>query len=183
MSSQEIPLIWMMMGVSGSGKTLIGRRLAARLECDYWEGDRRHSPANIAKMLAQQPLQDDDRQQWLHTIATEIALAVAHQRETVIACSALKAAYRQQLTASGRVQLIWLDVPADLIQQRLMQRPNHYMQAGLLNSQLAAFEPITSAEKVICVNGQLPPDEVVNAVLNQMTQRYPALQHPWWART
>ncbi|MBW4519754.1 MAG: AAA family ATPase [Scytolyngbya sp. HA4215-MV1] len=171
-----------MMGVSGSGKTLVGRRLAERLECDYWEGDRRHSPANLARMLAQQPLEDDDRQQWLQTIVTEIQWAVERNREIVIACSALKTAYRQQLTASGRVQLIWLDVPANIIRQRLAQRLNHYMKAEMLNSQIATFESITSEEKVICVNGQLPPDDVVRELMSQITDRYPALQQPWWAR-
>ena len=91
----DYPLVWIIMGVSGSGKTVIGRLLSERLECDFLEGDRRHPPSNIIKMLSQNPLQDEDRRQWLLEIEDDIGRAIDRSRETVITCSALKASYRK----------------------------------------------------------------------------------------
>jgi gluconokinase len=179
----ECPLVWIIMGVAGSGKTSVGRRLSERLECDFLEGDRRHPPANIAKMMAQTPLQDADRQQWLLTLAADIHRAVSHHRETVLTCSGLKAAYRQPLTAPGRVQLVWLEVPRSELERRLAQRANHFMQPAMLASQLAASEPMGPDEAVIKVNGMRALDDIVDDLLNQAAARFPSLKDPWWCRS
>ncbi|NET50465.1 MAG: AAA family ATPase [Merismopedia sp. SIO2A8] len=170
------------MGVSGSGITTVGRSLAARLDCDFLEGDRRHPSTNISKMARGIALQDSDRHQWLLAITQDLQHAVTHQRETVIACSALKQSYRQQLTIVEQVQLVWLSVPRAELQQRLRQRPNHYMSDTLLESQLNAFEPPTASENMIQVNGTLPPQTIVDNILTQTIHRYPTFSMQWWNR-
>lgn len=182
MNSEDAPLVWVVMGVAGSGKTLVGRLLASRLDCDFLEGDRRHSAANIQKMAAQMPLTDTDRQQWLGAIADEIHRAIRDHQETVITCSALKQGHRKQLTASGRVQLVWLDVPKPELQRRLTQRHNHYLQAQMLESQLAAFETVDPEESIVAVDATLSPEAVVTQIWHQAVDHYPSLQQPWWQR-
>jgi gluconokinase len=178
----QSPIVWIITGVAGSGKTVVGRRLAQWLECDFLEGDRRHPPANIAKMQAQIPLDEGDRRQWLLDIQDDIQRAIAHRRETVITCSALKRAYRTQLAALGQVQLVWLDVPPAELERRLAGRLNHYMKQEMLRSQLAAFESVDATENVIRIDSSLPPDAIVADWLIQSSQRFPALNQPWWQR-
>lgn len=178
----QCPLVWIVIGVAGSGKTMIGRLLSQQLECDFLEGDRRHPLPNILKMTSHIPLQDSDRQAWLLEVETDIQRAIALNRETVLACSALKLAYRNQLTAPGRVQLVWLNVPETELEHRLSQRSNHYMKLEMLRSQIAAFEPMQPEENAIIVDGLLSPVEIVNDLLNTATQRFPNLQKAWWQR-
>lgn len=182
MAREEIPLVWVMMGVAGSGKTTVGRLLAARLECDFLEGDRRHSAANIQKMTAQTPLTDTDRQQWLDAIADDIHRAIDLKRETVITCSALKQAHRQRLMALGPVQLVWLELSELDLRQRLIQRDNHYMQAQLLASQLATFEAIDTEEEILMVDAAQSPSDVIDQVWRQAVDRSPNLKQAWWQR-
>ncbi|NER00940.1 MAG: AAA family ATPase [Cyanothece sp. SIO2G6] len=170
------------MGVAGSGKTVIGRRLAERLDCDFLEGDRRHPWPNIIKMHSQQPLQDEDRHQWLVEIEADIQRAVDRNREIVITCSALKASYREQLIAPGRVQLVWLKVPKRELEQRLARRLSHYMQPEMLESQLTTFEPIHPAENVITVDGLLPPAEIIHELLKHIITLFPNMEKVWWQR-
>lgn len=176
------PLIWVIMGVAGAGKTVVGRLLAERLESDFLEGDRRHPQSNILKMSSQQPLTDADRHQWLLAIADDIDRAIAQNRETVITCSALKSAYRKQLTSPERVQLVWLNVPQPDLERRLLRRNSHYMKPEMLASQLAAFEPIGSDENVITLDGRLLPTKIVDELLSQASWIYPDLEKPWWQR-
>lgn len=176
------PLVWIIMGVAGSGKTVVGRLLSERLESDFLEGDRRHPLSNIIKMSSQQPLQDEDRRQWLLEIEDDIRRAITQHREAVITCSALKTSYRRQLTSLGPVQLVWLKVPEPELARRLASRSNHYMKPEMLHSQIAAFEPISPDENVITVNGLLAPDEIVDELLKKAMQRFPNLKNPWWQR-
>ena len=178
----DYPLVWIIMGVSGSGKTVIGRLLSERLECDFLEGDRRHPPSNIIKMLSQNPLQDEDRRQWLLEIEDDIRRAIDRSRETVITCSALKASYRKQLTSLKRVQLVWLNVPKSELEQRLIKRSNHYMKLEMLHSQIATFEPISLEENIITMDGLLPPIEIVNELLSRATLLFPSMDKEWWQR-
>lgn len=182
MGSNNYPLVWVIMGVSGAGKTLIGRRFSAQMESDFLEGDRRHSRSNIFKMRSHQPLQDGDRQQWLMELEADICRAILHERETVLTCSALKVTYRNQLTAPGRVQLIWLNVPEEELERRLAQRSHHYMKLDMLHSQIEAFEPLEPEEDAIVVNGFQPPDQVIEELLNKITEKFPALEKDWWQR-
>lgn len=179
---RSMPLVWVMMGVAGSGKTTLGRLWAARLDCDFLEGDRCHSAANIQKMAAQTPLNEADRRQWLDAIATEIHHIITRQRETVITCSALKQAHRQRLVALGPVQLIWLHVPEADLHQRLSQRRNHYMPVQLLTSQLATFEAICTEAPILTVDATQPPSAVVDQIWQQAVARYPSLEQAWWQR-
>ncbi len=179
----ECPLVWVIIGVSGSGKTVIGRLFAEKLECDFNEGDRRHPLSNITKMHSHQPLNDDDRTQWLKRMQEDIQRAVDRNLETVVTCSALKVAYRQQLSVSSRVQLVWLDVPKKDLEHRLEYRSDHYMKSEMLNSQLESFEPITAKENVITLDGRLFPAEIVAQLITKATKLYPSLQKPWWERT
>jgi gluconokinase len=176
------PLVWMIIGVSGSGKTSVGRLFAQQLNCDYLEGDRRHSRQNIIKMSSDRPLEAEDRLPWLLEIETDIRGAIAKNREVIITCSALKASYRKQLTSPGRVQLILLDVDRSILEQRLKQRSNHYMKPEMLLSQLATFESIIPEENVIIIDGNHPIDAVVNKLMIEITQRFPSMKKSWWDR-
>lgn len=176
------PLVWVIIGVSGSGKTAIGRLLSQRLECDFLEGDRRHPQANVLKMQAHMPLTDDDREQWLLAIAADIHHAIAHTRETVITCSALKVAYRKRLMISDQVQLVWLNVPTPELERRLTGRSRHYMKSDLLRSQLDAFEPPRPEEHAIVLNGVLSPHQIVDNLLDRTAQFCPEIKAEWWRR-
>ncbi|WP_299403323.1 gluconokinase, GntK/IdnK-type [Acaryochloris sp. IP29b_bin.148] len=182
MTRAASPLVWVMMGVAGSGKTTVGRLLAARLDCDFLEGDRRHPRANIQKMAAYIPLTEGDRQQWLDAIAADIRQAIHLKREIVITCSALKRAHRQRLRALGPVQLVGLELPESVLCQRLNQRCHHYMPAQLLASQLEAFEAIGVEEAILTVNATLLPAEIVDQIWQQAIDRYPPLERAWWHR-
>jgi gluconokinase len=176
------PLVWMIIGVSGSGKTSVGRLLAQQLDCDYLEGDRRHSRSNISKMSSDRSLEERDRLPWLLEIETDIRGVIAKNREVVITCSALKASYRQQLTSPGRVQLILIDLDRSILEQRLEQRSNHYMKTEMLLSQLATFESISPEEDVIIVDGNQPIDTVVSKLIIAINQRFPIMKKSWWER-
>jgi gluconokinase len=176
------PLVWMIIGVSGSGKTSVGRALAAQLECDFLEGDRRHPDINIQKMSRHQALADVDRQDWLTALSADIGDAIAYNRETVITCSALKVAYRAKLTKPGRVQMIWLDVPEAELRRRVQQRQNFFMTIEMLDSQLATFEAMTSTENVIIISGNLAIEQTLEAITQQIHQQFPSLKTPWWQR-
>ncbi|PZV17064.1 MAG: gluconate kinase [Pseudanabaena sp.] len=170
------------MGVSGSGKSVVGRLLSERLECDFLEGDLRHPLSNIIKMSSQIPLEDEDRRQWMMEIEDDIRRAVNRNRETVITCSALKASYRKLLTSPGQVQLVWINVTTPELERRLNQRSNHYMKLEMLRSQLSTFESIDLNENIITVDGLLSPVEIVNELLATAIKLFPNMEKPWWQR-
>jgi len=122
------------MGVSGSGKTTIGQLLATQTGGKFLDGDDFHPPENVAKMSAAIPLSDQDRQGWLEALAELIGNAVHF---TIIACSALKASYRDIL---GGTQFVFLNGSSELLTERIKQRTGHYMPPGLLQSQLDTLE-------------------------------------------
>ena len=135
-------------GVSGSGKTTIGRMLSRRLGAAFLEGDDLHSAENIAKMTAGVALDDFDRAPWLRAIATRIDGWLREGRRGIVACSALKRAYRDVLT-KGRpdVFIVVLQASAAVIAERLESRQGHFMPRDLLASQLATLEPPRPGEK------------------------------------
>jgi gluconokinase len=180
--NNNYPLVWMIIGMSGSGKTSVGRLFAQQLNCDYLEGDRRHSQQNIIKMSSNRPLEDEDRLLWLSEIETDIRGAITRNREVVITCSALKASYRQKFISLGRVQLILLNVDRLLLEQRLEQRSNHYMKREMLPSQIATFESINPTENVIIIDGNHPIDAVVSKLITETTKRFPSIKKSWWDR-
>ncbi len=155
------------MGVSGSGKTTIGQLLADALNWEFKDADDFHSLDNIEKMRLGIPLNDADRKPWLKDLQTAIALWLKENANIVLACSALKADYRQYLVldsdgqspAGGeRIQLIYLHGNLDLLQQRLIGRQNHFMSEKLLNSQLDALE---EPDDAIFVDVSEPPQLIV----------------------
>jgi len=129
------------MGVSGVGKTTIGKLLASELNVPFYDGDDFHPVANIAKMREGIPLDDRDREKWLHSLHQLMQTLHDTQQTAVIACSALKTAYRYILQGDlPDVQFIFLQGSYELIHQRLQQRQNHFMSANLLDSQFATLE-------------------------------------------
>lgn len=147
------------MGVSGSGKSTIGKLLADALNWEFQDADNFHSRANIEKMRLGIPLNDTDRKPWLKDLQTAIAVWLQQNTNVVLACSALKADYRQYLVLdSDRIQLVYLQGSLNLLQQRLLGRQNHFMSEKLLNSQLETLE---EPEDAICVDISEPPQLIV----------------------
>jgi len=166
-------MIVIVMGVSGCGKTVVGRRLAEALGAHYAEGDEFHSPANIEKMRSGTPLTDEDRWPWLDAIAAAIDGWIAEGRDAVIACSALRRVYREILMG-GRpaVVAVHLSGSRELIAGRLAERRHEYMPATLLQSQFDTLEPPDEAtENVITVDIAPPPETIVETVLARLKER------------
>jgi len=131
---------YVVMGVSGCGKTTVGEALAAHLNCPFYDGDDFHSPENVAKMASGVPLNDADRAPWLASLADLIRDHLARGETAVLASSALKKRYRDQLRVDDRVRFIFLDGDFDLIWGRMQARQDHYMKAEMLRSQFDALE-------------------------------------------
>ena len=160
------------MGVSGSGKTTIGRALAVRLRWDFEEGDALHPPENIAKMRAGQPLTDADRAPWLSAIAGRIDEWRQRGESGVITCSALKRSYRQVIIGDRReVRLVYLSGSRELIAERMSQRHDHFMPASLLDSQFETLEPPGPEESPITVSVDQPIETIVDRLVAELTQR------------
>jgi gluconokinase len=153
------------MGVSGSGKSTVGKLLAARLHWPYAEADDFHPPDNIRKMAAGIALTDEDRRPWLAAISAWIDKQIAAGEPGVVTCSALKRAYRDRLHG-GRpeVQLVYLHGDRDLIAARLAARHGHFFRVELLDSQFAALEEPTPDEDVLVVPVTGTPEEVVEEI-------------------
>jgi gluconokinase len=157
------------MGVSGTGKTTIGRRLARKLDRDFVEGDDLHPTANVAQMRAGVPLTDAERLPWLRLVRDAMSHAGAEGRPTVVACSALRRSYRDLLrTADGGVRFVHLVVPRDELAHRLAHREGHFMPASLLDSQLATLEPLEADEDAVEVAVARRPGLTVRAVLEAL---------------
>jgi gluconokinase len=165
----ENPCALVVMGVSGSGKTTIADKLAERLGWRCEDGDRFHPASNIAKMSAGHPLTDEDRWPWLQAIANEIdRLCMAGER-AVIACSALKRAYRDVLVHDRNdVRIIYLKGTELLIAGRLARRKGHFMPAGLLASQFKTLEPPDPGEHPVTVSIDATVDAIVDDIVSQL---------------
>lgn len=145
------------MGPSGSGKSLVGAALAARLRSHFIDGDDLHPRGNVAKMAAGTPLTDEDRAPWLDAVAH----ALVHQAPVVVACSALRRAYRDRIRAScADAWFVELVVPQTELRER-MSRRDHFMPASLLDSQLATLEPLATDEAGIRVANDAHLESVV----------------------
>ncbi len=151
------------MGVSGCGKTTVGRALASRLHATFLDADDFHPEANVVKMRAGTPLNDEDRAPWLATLNNELLTRSARGEQVVLACSALKINYRIAIGA-GLPQAHWilLDGSFELIAARMRERPNHYMPESLLRSQ---FDALERPEDAITISIELNPDEQVEVAL------------------
>ena len=169
MDNAKAPCALVVMGVSGSGKSTIADRLAARLGWRYEDGDQFHPPANVAKMSAGHPLTDEDRWPWLQAIADEIDRLSAAGQRAVIACSALKRSYRDILV-HGRddVRIVFLNGTQDLIAKRLAARKGHFMPPDLLASQFKTLEPPQPGERPITVSIDAPVEAIVDDIFGQL---------------
>lgn len=150
------------MGVAGSGKTTVGLALAAALGWAFEDADDHHDAASLAKMEAGQGLTDADRGPWLDRLADLVRDRAERGPPTVLACSALKGSYRDRLGAARPdVVVVWLDVPREVIAQRLDEREGHAVGPSLLPSQFATLEPPDDA---LCLDGTAPVPRLVEAV-------------------
>jgi gluconokinase len=166
------PVVVVLMGVSGSGKTTIAALLAAALGCRFQEGDDLHSRDNVEKMRRGTPLTDADRMPWLHKIAEEIDGWRAQGECGVLTCSALKRSYRNVIIGGRRnVVLVYLKGSRDLIHQRVAARHEHFMPIALLDSQFAALEEPTPDEHPIVVDVGGKPGEIANDIARQLKKR------------
>jgi gluconokinase len=159
-------MILVVAGVSGSGKTTVGRLLASRLGAEFLDGDDLHSAANIAKMKSGAPLDDADRAPWLRAIGERIDAWLKQDRFGVLTCSALKRAYRDELR-QGRngVWIVLLEASESEIARRLEARQGHFMPKSLLASQFAALEPLAPDEShAFSVDASQRPEAIVEDI-------------------
>ncbi|MEU6890407.1 gluconokinase [Streptomyces sp. NPDC046557] len=157
------------MGVSGTGKTSVGRLLADALGVPYAEGDTFHSAANVAKMRGGTPLDDVDRRPWLDAVGAWIAARPAGRGGGVVSASALKRAYRDRLRAAAPdVVFVHLTGDRALTEQRLEVRTGHFMPAALLDSQLDALEPLEDDEVGVVVDVAGTPEQTARRALTAL---------------
>ena len=150
MSGETMTAIYVVMGVSGSGKSTIGRALAAHLGCRFYDGDEFHSPENIAKMVSGLPLTDADRWPWLDRLVQLIGDQIRQGEPAVLACSALKRSYRDRLRQDKQgLVFIYLRGSFDVIWDRIQDRKDHYMKADMLRSQFDALEEPDEQEALL----------------------------------
>jgi gluconokinase len=163
------PCALIVMGVSGSGKSTIADQLAKRIGWTFEDGDRFHPASNVAKMKAGHPLTDEDRWPWLRAIATEIDRVCQAGGHAVIACSALKRAYRDILV-HGRddVRIVYLNGTQALIADRLAKRKGHFMPPDLLPSQFRTLEPPGADEDPVTVSIDGSVDAIVDDIVHQL---------------
>ena len=154
------------MGVSGCGKSSIGAAIAAAIGARFVDGDDLHPPANIAKMSRGAPLNDDDRAPWLASVARELA-----QGNAVVACSALKRKYRDQIREQSDAVFLFLRGDKEILLARMALRPGHFMPVSLLESQLATLEPPTADEAHLVQDIKQTPAQIVAGFLEAMTWR------------
>ena len=157
---------WVVMGVSGCGKSSVGLALADALGAIFIEGDVFHPPANVAKMSAGIPLTDDDRAEWLVNLQNEIRAARAQGGGVVLSCSALKRRYRDVLRAAEPdLRFAHLNGERDLIFARMQKRVGHYMPLSLLDSQLASLEALQADEAGLQLDINQPLSQLVEVIL------------------
>jgi gluconokinase len=157
---------WVVMGVSGCGKSTVGQALAAALAVHYVEGDQFHPPANVAKMSAGVALDDADRHDWLQALAGQIDSARLLNTGLVLGCSALKRKYRDQLRAADpALRFAHLDGARELIAGRMQARVGHYMPLSLLDSQLRDLQPLQEDEAGVTLDIAGAPEALVRQIL------------------
>jgi gluconokinase len=161
-------MIVIVMGVSGSGKTTVAAQLARELGWQFLDADSFHSASNVAKMQAGVPLEDSDRAPWLEALRREIERSLAHTESLVMACSALKRSYREQLLIDPSVRLAYLRGTFEVLRQRLKQRKGHFMTEQLLASQLETLEEPSDA---VTVDVEQPVDEIVAKIRERLGLR------------
>jgi gluconokinase len=158
-------VVIILMGVAGSGKTTVGRIIASRLGWQFADGDNYHSAANIEKMANGIPLTDEDRTAWLESLRNLIADWLRAGQSALLACSALKQAYRNRLHVSSEVRLVYLRGTPKLLRERLHARAGHFMTEQMLESQLKTLEEPNDA---VVVDINRSPEAIVSEVMTQL---------------
>jgi gluconokinase len=167
------PALIVVMGVTGSGKTTVGRALATRLAVEYADADDFHPPANIAKMANGQPLDDEDRRPWLAAVAAWLADHL--DSGGVASCSALHRRYRDRLRADAPgAAFLHLAGPPRLVTPRVAAREDHFMPASLVLSQYESLEPLASDELGLTLPLDLPVDRLVSDTVQWLHDRHPS---------
>lgn len=157
------PMVVVVMGVSGSGKTTVAEALAAAMGWPFAEGDGFHSPANVEKMRGGRALTDEDRRAWLESVGAWIASRERARESGVVTCSALRRAYREVLRRDRpSVRFLHVTVPPEVIRDRMERRTHHFMPVSLLPSQLDTLEPLQADEPGAIVVNEGAPAEVVD---------------------
>jgi len=151
-------------GVSGAGKTTVGKLLAQELGWQFLEADDFHSAANIVKIRSGRPLTDEDRWPWLDRLREQIEQLLSAGENAVLACSALKRAYRDRLRVSDEVKFVFLRGDYALVEKQLRSRRGHFMNAGLLQSQFDELEEPQADERAITVALGRAPEEIVEEI-------------------
>jgi gluconokinase len=157
-------VIVLVFGVSEAGKTTIGKLLAEELGWQFYEADDFHPGANIEKMRSGRPLTDEDRWPWLELLREQITRSLAAKENAVLACSALKRAYRRRLRVSDDVKFAFLRGDCALIERQLRRRRGHFMNPALLQSQFADLEEPQPDEDVITIDLGRTPEELVEEI-------------------
>ncbi|MDE2361579.1 MAG: gluconokinase [Hyphomicrobiales bacterium] len=167
--TEDLPAVILLMGVAGSGKTTIGKKLSEMLGWPYADADEFHPAANVTKMRAGHPLTDEDRKPWLAAIASHIDKTIAVGGHAIVSCSALKRSYRDVIVGARKgVRIVLLEGSHDLIAARMGARKNHFMPTSLLDSQFATLERPTPDEHAIVVSVAGTPDEIAANVIAKL---------------
>lgn len=161
-------MIVIVFGVSGAGKTTIGKLLAEQLGWQFYEADDFHPRANIEKMHSGLPLTDEDRWPWLERLRQQIPRSLAAKENAVLACSALKRAYRERLRVSDDVKFVFLRGDYGLIENQLRHRRGHFMNPALLKSQFADLEEPAAGEDVLTIELGRTPQELVEEIKRKL---------------
>ena len=160
-------MIVIVMGVSGSGKTTVGKLLAASLNWEFRDADDFHPLSNVEKMSRGIALDDADRTPWLRQLQAAIDTWLLENKNVVLACSALKASYREMLCQDNKqIKIVYLKGAFELLAARLKNRQNHYMKADLLSSQLATLE---EPQDAIIADASQTPEAIVEQIKNQIS--------------
>lgn len=164
-------VIVIVMGVSGSGKSYLAGRLAEATGWPFAEGDDYHSEANKTLMAAGIPLTDAERIPWLDALHQVLLRWQQEHRSGILACSALKATYRERLTANlENVRFVWLDPPLEVLEERMRNRPGHFMPPALLDSQLATLENPTGQAPTLRLDGTESIDQTIQTILTWLDE-------------
>jgi gluconokinase len=159
-------MVIVLMGVSGAGKTTVGELLAGKLEWSFYDADDLHPAANREKMRRGAPLSDEDRGPWLAAVRELIENSIANSENVVLACSALKQAYRDEITGDHQeVKLVYLKGAPELMRQRLASRRAHFFNPSLLSSQFATLEEPADA---IVEDAARTPTEIADSIVSKL---------------